>query len=126
MKKTWMVLVIAATGMLMASPAQAASKPVDSYCSPTGDYCQGLLRAKDGIKADLRAFSFRGTYQLCVDPPKARQSCERFRFRRASFGIFKGRVTLARHFDLKRRGRYSVTWRTSGFKIGQTLHFRKR
>lgn len=118
------VLLVVAVAALPA-PADARNKVLDQYCSPTGDYCTNLHRDNGKVVAEIGTFSFSGKYQLCVNPPRAGQDCSQFRMRRVPHGIFRGRVKLARHFNLRRSGRYSVSFRLDGYKLGQTLHFRK-
>ncbi|MBK5233906.1 MAG: hypothetical protein JJE13_13115 [Thermoleophilia bacterium] len=111
-----------------ATSANAGSGQLDSYCSPTSDFCQELVRDDGRVKAQLSTFSFRGKIQLCVQDPPAtgHRFCEKFRLRSKAHGIYLSRVTLSRHFDFEFPGRYSVSWRFAGTKIGKTLHFRRR
>ena len=119
-----MLLVLLATTLIPAT-AQGA-KLIDSYCSPTGDYCQYVIRKEGKIKFEMRQFPLRGEYNLCVKPPRESFTCKTFRWRKSG-PIFKSTVTFSRHFPSKKRGRYKVQWRsTDGFKIGKTLSFRKR
>lgn len=118
-------LAVAAGLTCFAASAAAAPNWVDQYCSPTGDYCTGLIRSQGRMTSDLSTFSFTGMYQLCVNPPRAAKQCSMFRLRHVDHGILRGRVALSRHFDLRRRGRYSVSFHWSGYRIGHTLHFRK-
>ena len=117
-------LLVAAMAV-SATPTEARSKVIDQYCSPTGDYCTNLQRANGKMVAEVRTFSFTGTYQLCVNKPRAGRDCSEFRLRRVPHGIYQGRVKLARHFNLRRNGRYSVSFRLDGYKLGQALHFKK-
>jgi hypothetical protein len=122
------LLVIAAVLLaLTAIPSTAqGAKLIDSYCSPTGDYCQYVLRKKGTIRLEMRQFPLRGKYGLCVKPPRETFTCKTFRWRKSG-PIFKSSVTFARHFPSKKRGRYKVQWRsTDGYRIGKTLLFRKR
>lgn len=118
------VLLVAAVAALPA-PAEARTKVLDQYCSPTGDYCTNVQRADGTIVAEIRTFSFTGNYQLCVNPPKSGRDCSEFRLRRVPHGIYQGRVKLARHFNLRRNGRYSVSFRYGGYRLGESLHFKK-
>jgi len=113
--------------MLFAASAPAAPKPVAAYCSPTGDFCQGIFRAKGRLRADISTFSFRGRYRLCLRSRMYGNQCRTFRLRRTGHGIYRGRVTLSRHFRMRSAGRYSVLWRSpDGYRIGRKLRFRKR
>lgn len=116
--------VIAVVLLVGSGSAGAAKLPIDSYCSPTGDYCQGLFR-QDGVRAKLSTFSFRGTYGICVRSRMTGRECKDFRLRRDSNGIYQGSVGLARHFEIRPRGRYAVTWSYAGSRLGRKLHFAK-
>ena len=123
MKKLIGVVVMIAF-FVGSGSASATKPPIDSYCSPTGDYCQGLFR-QDGVRAKLSTFSFRGTYGICVRSRSTGRDCEDFRLRRRRDGIYHGSVGLARHFDIRPHGRYAVTWTYAGSRIGKKLHFTK-
>ncbi len=124
-KTTATLLATIAAIVAAASTAQAAPKPVDSYCSPTGDYCQGIVRQNGRLRAKLSTFSFTGIYQLCVRTPRVGTDCNLFRLRRDGNGIYQGSIGLSRHFNLRPVGRYTVTWRYSGSRLGKSLHFTK-
>jgi hypothetical protein len=120
-------IILALAGVLVSlvmPSAASAGHQLDSYCSPTGDYCTGVFASHGSISAILRTFSFRGTYRLCVRPPGERFACRTFALRSKAHGIYEGRVGLARQFGPLRRGRYAVRWMSEGFAIGPTLHFR--
>ena len=53
----WFLAVALSVGVLVAStpPALATTKVLDSYCSPTGDYCSFITKKADGTIV----FSFR-------------------------------------------------------------------
>ena len=74
------ILTLAA-GLLFAfgsGPAQAAPKIVDSYCSPTGDFCQSVVRKDGRLRANISTFSFSGIYRLCVRAPGTAWNCKTF------------------------------------------------
>ncbi|HEX7244071.1 MAG TPA: hypothetical protein VF245_00725 [Solirubrobacterales bacterium] len=119
--------LLAACACLLAPPTPAAADRVlDSHCSPSGDYCTAVVRSRGRIKLVLRTFSFRGSYELCVRPPGLPRECKSFRLFATRHGIYASRVDLARNFVTSRRGRYAVSWRYEGFRVGPALHFRKR
>ena len=121
-------VLVTATLLLFPALTPAAAqgaKTIDSYCSPSGDYCQYVIRNKGKIKFEMRQFPLRGKYTLCVKPPRETYTCKNFRWRRSG-PILKSTVTFSRHFPSKKRGRYKVQWRsTDGYRIGKTLSFRK-
>jgi hypothetical protein len=115
---------LAAAVSLVPAGAQA-SKVVNSYCSPSGDFCQYILRSNGKIKLEMRQFPLRGNYKLCVKPPGRGYSCRVFRWKKSG-PIFKSTVTFSRHFPSRKAGRYKVQWRTAdGYKLGKSLSFRK-
>jgi hypothetical protein len=120
------LLLLATLLVSTVAPTTAqGAKTIDSYCSPSGDYCQFVLRNKGKIKFEMRQFPLRGKYNLCVKPPRETFTCKTFRWRRSG-PIFKSTVTFSRHFPSNKRGRYKVSWRTTdGYRIGRTLTFRK-
>lgn len=124
MKRFAPVLVVVASLLSIPSTAPASPTPFDSYCSPTGDFCQGLYR-QGGVRAKLSTFSFRGSYELCVRSRRTGNDCKRFQLRTSSDGIYVGSVSLARHFDIGAHGRYAVAWTYGGSRIGKKLHFSK-
>ena len=124
------IAAVVLSGLIAAlsfGPKEAqASKVINSYCSPSGDFCQYILRSDGKIKLEMRQFPLRGNYKLCVKPPGRGYTCKSFRWKKSG-PIFKSTVTLARHFPSKGSGRYKVQWKTAdGFKLGKTLSFRKR
>jgi|GEM_PF-2516006 len=121
-------LAIAVTcllGGMTVSTASAAPKPKVSYCSPTGDYCQGIFRQNGRLRANISTFSFSGDYQLCVINRTHGRQCNTLQLRRGCSGIFQGSVGLAKHFRFQAKGRYSVIWRLDSHTIGKKLSFRK-
>jgi hypothetical protein len=116
--------VVAVLLVASAGPASAAHV-IDSYCSPTGDFCTGVFREGGRIKFKIDTFSFRGTYKLCVKPPREPRECKSFNLVRKSGGIYGSKIDFGRAFSSHRNGRYAVSWHTEGFRIGKTLHFSK-
>lgn len=124
MKKLVGLALLVTSMLLTAAPAKAAPKPIDTYCSPSGDYCHGLFR-QNGVRAKFSTFSFRGSYGICVRSRMTGRDCKYFWLRRDNDGIYQGSVGLARNFNIRPRGRYAVTWTYGGSRIGKKLHFRK-
>ncbi len=122
-----LIVLIAALSLFAAFAGIAsANKAVDSYCSPTGDWCQGVFREGGHIKFRIDTFSFRGPYKLCVKPPKEPRECRTFKLVHKSGGIYGSKIDFARNFSHRRNGRYAVSWHQEGFHIGPKLHFSKR
>lgn len=115
------VLAVLAAMAILTGPAQA--KVVDSYCSPSGDFCLSVKKGDRAVRMQIATFSFSGEYALCVEPPAGGRDCDKFELRRRG-DIYEDSVSLAGNFPDRASGRYSVTWKLSGGKIGKTLHFR--
>jgi hypothetical protein len=126
MKRILVATLIGVLALGFAGSAEASTKTIDAYCSPSGDYCQGVFRENGRIKLRMSQFPLRGKYQLCVKPPRQSQSCNKFRWRKKKMGVYRGGVDFASHYPSKQKGLYKVSWRSSGSKIGKTLRFRKR
>jgi len=121
-----LALIALSAATWSAAPAGAESKVVDSYCSPTGDFCQGIYREDGRLRARLTTFSFTGKIQLCLRGTDSSSSrdCKKFVLR-DNEDLFLSSVALAKHFDISAPGRYAVSWRYRGTRIGETLHFNK-
>ena len=120
-----LLMIICASGALavagFGAPAQA--KVIDSYCSPTGDFCTGVFKAHGRIKLKISTFSLRGRYGLCVTNPVRRRTCHSFRLEHRG-GIYTDKVDFARNFPHGRAGRYTASWHKFGNRLGHPLHFR--
>jgi hypothetical protein len=105
------------------SPAVAAV--VDSYCSPSGDYCTSVeqnQRATSRVKFRITTFSFRGHYRVCVRHPGGRKHCRR-RHLAEHRSYYRDKVDFALNFPHAYSGRYTVSWRKFGHRLGRRLHF---
>ncbi len=60
MKRIVISVLLAAAVAALPAPAEARTKVLDQYCSPTGDYCTNVQRAGGKIVAEIRTFSFTG------------------------------------------------------------------
>lgn len=123
---TTVLALAAAACLLIPASVSARMRAIDSYCSPTGDFCTYVARSGGRIKLVVRTFSFRGRYKLCVKPPRRSRQCHSYRLIPRRHGIYASRIDFARHFSHRASGRYTVSWHQSGFRIGPPLHFRKR
>ena len=115
-----------AFGFSSTAEASAKTKIIDSYCSPSGDFCQGVIRKNGRIKLVMDQFPLRGKFQLCVKPPRQSQSCNKFRWRKKKGSLYRRGVDFASNYPSRQKGLYKVSWRSSGSKVGETLRFRKR
>ncbi len=113
-----------------ATPADGSSggsapepQVLDRYCSPSGDYCTGIVERRGQIKLVLSA-SFGGEYEICVRSPD-RKRCRDSRLKPTG-GPYLNAVDWRRRFADDGPGRYKVVWRMFGEKLGETLSFRLR
>lgn len=110
--------------LLLSFPARAGAVIREaSYCSPTGDYCQGSL-----IKAGRRhlmftTFSVRGRMRLCVQSPRRRKVCKLWRLRYVGHSLYEIDVTWRAHYPRDGRGVYSARFSQGAFR-GPVLQFR--
>lgn len=105
------------------------SKPVRlkhpvRYCSPTGDFCQGVSGKRGYIIAEFTTFSLRGRYRLCVGPAGRRLRCKSFPFRRIGSGLFQSRVAVKYNFRIRPHRRYAIEWWQGSGLFGKRLRFR--
>lgn len=114
-------LVITASALLTAPAAQARS----SYCSPTGDYCTGVLERGASVQLRISSFAFRGQVRLCVRPPRGGATCKAFRLYPKRGGLHESTVRWGERFPRRGRGRYEVRYQKFGNTLGRPLSFRR-
>ena len=126
MTKTLLSVTLAAVVALTAIPAaSAASSVVDSYCSPTGDYCTQIVKKADGsIVFSIRAFAnYFGHAKACVK--KETRVC-RSTSPRKDNGLYFWNIRRQGNYPNEGPGEYKVRWRdSSGNAIGPALYFRR-
>lgn len=115
----WTVL----SAFILASlVAPVAADARSSYCSPSGDFCQGAFKEGGSVILDLRTFSFRGMIEVCVT--KRTRVCRDSRLRRSG-PLYVSRVSWNGRFPNQGRGTYLVRWYKGGTRIGTTISFRR-
>lgn len=132
MKRSLLVLCLclaAISAFPLAAQAGAPSRVLDSYCSPSGDYCTSIARsAKGKIVLGLRSFAFTDKYKLCVEAPVRQQprECGYFWTVDRGNGLYVSNVVMRDHFFFKGAGRYRITWwYGDGNRLGKPLSFVK-
>jgi hypothetical protein len=115
----------AAGAIPLAAPgAASADTRISGYCTPTGDYCQGIFRtASGGIDLKLDTFSFRWIVRICVT--KRTRVCHGRRLKGVGDGLYEASARWERNWPNQGGGRYAVSWYQGANKIGRTLHFRQ-
>ena len=109
----------------IAPAAHAASTVVDSYCSPSGDYCTLILKKADGsIVFSIRAFAnYFGQATACVK--KETRACHSTAPRKHN-GLYFWNIRRSGNYPNEGPGEYKVRWRdTGGNPIGPALYFRR-
>jgi hypothetical protein len=124
----WFLAVALTVGVLAASApsALAAPKVVDSYCSPSGDYCAFILKKADGTVV----FSFRifpklvDRLDVCVT--KRTRTCHEANLR-TSPRIWVFHIRWQPRYPKEGPGRYKVRWvdPATSDPIGPALYFRR-
>jgi hypothetical protein len=110
------VSALAAIGFATAGQAESRKQPLESYCSPTGDYCVAITDRRGRIKFELSTFSFKGRYRICVKNPGGKE-CHRYKLHRDG-DTWSDRVDWARNFEVEVPARYTVVWRFGGQRLG--------
>lgn len=113
------LLTITAASLLLVWPAQAgAARVLDSYCSPSGDFCTSVSVVNGRVRLKIGTFSFDGPYMLCVRGPRNKR-CHSFRL--SSGDIHSDRVDWAHNFPSGEPGNYHASWRKFGLRLGPIL-----
>ncbi len=116
-----MLIAIALAAGAQAAPA--ASKPLSSYCSSTGDLCFGVIRKNGAIHLDLTTVArYFDRYRLCVRPPDGSQTCRSLPIQRRG-AIYASSVRWYRNYPNSGPGKYVVTWKLAA-PLGPSLTFR--
>ena len=95
-----------------------------SYCSASGDYCEGAVIVKGRRVLRFSTFSLRGRLKVCVT--KRTRVCRLARLRPIGNDLFRARLVWREHFPYQGHGTYRVRWFTrSGDRLGVLLKFRR-
>jgi hypothetical protein len=123
MRTGFLVLALAA-GLVAPSAASPAEQiRIGSYCSTSGDVCYGIFQQGQTFRFELTlAARYFSRYQICVQPPSGASTCKTFPVRRRG-QQFGGTVIWNRYFPSRGPGRYRVTWKQNGQRLGPTLRF---
>ena len=86
----WVAMATLLATLSVAGTASADVR-VDGYCSPTGDFCQGIFRKASGdLDLKVTTFSFRGSVGVCVRKRGRGRICQRRRLKPIGNGLFEG------------------------------------
>lgn len=126
MRKSIVALTVLALGLGLGVASAAGGtagkrQVVDSYCSPTGDYCTAITVSRTGkVKFALSSLAFGGEYTICVKGPGGKE-CEEFELEPKG-GEHRDRVSWQRNFPSE-TGTHKVIWKLGGAKLGKPLFF---
>ena len=127
MKTRLAALIALAVILTLALATTAGAKPqsLDSYCSPTGDFCQEITLNKSGIvKFALPTFSFSGEYTICVKGSNG-QALRGFRARVQRGDTYSDKVNWQRNFP-DESGTYKVDLEAPRREDRQGAELRRR
>jgi hypothetical protein len=119
------MLLAAAVSLTTLPAASAASSVVDSYCSPTGDYCTMIVKKADGsIVFSIRGFAnYFGHATACVK--KETRVCHSTAPRKDG-GLYFWNIRRQGNYPNEGPGEYKLRWRDSGGNaIGPALYSRR-
>ncbi len=109
---------------LGAEPGASERETLDSYCSPSGDYCTAVKVKKDRLRFEVRAFApYFAEYKVCVKGPGGGRECAESQLHEAAGNKFKDSIDYLKHFTAEGPGDYKVVWKIPGSRLGDPLFF---
>jgi|GEM_PF-2444533 len=128
MKRFCLVLGTAALLASLLPSAAGAARTLDSYCSPSGDYCIGVLGPKADPAFELRTFSLTDQYKLCLKNGPYERQCGWWKLKSGEHGIYRSRVRLNKSFFLEGAGHFTISafYGDAERQLGRGLHFDRR
>jgi hypothetical protein len=122
------IVVLAALSLVALvplAPSASAATVLDTYCSPSGDYCTSIVKKDNGvISFRITAFAnYFGEATACVR--KETRVCNTTRPHRVEHGLFEWRIRWQGNYPNQGPGEYTVAWRDGGTRIGHLLHFQR-
>jgi opacity protein-like surface antigen len=119
-------LALAALLAIAVAPAgiaAAAASPSDTQCASGNHWCTAILRHHGKVALAFAGFGLTGTYDLCVTPPKAKETCHTFGLQPNATGASSSAVQFAKHFPHAHKGRYHVRWIYADKQVGKSMAF---
>jgi hypothetical protein len=110
--------------LVLLVPTAARANNDDLQCGPGDRWCIGAFMKHGRRFLDVGGFEMKGTYQVCVAPPGAKETCRTFTLVRNGTGAMVSSVRFTKHFPHARHGRYAVRWLYHDAQLGRVLHFR--
>ena len=114
--------IAAAFCLAAAFPANVPARA--SYCSNSGDYCEGAIKIKGRIVLRFSTFSLRGRLKVCVS--KRTRRCRSPRLKAIGNDLYRATIRWRSNFPYQGHGTYRVRWYTrQGTPLGVLLKFRR-
>ncbi|MBS1879200.1 MAG: hypothetical protein JST31_06790 [Actinobacteria bacterium] len=123
MKRCLSILALAVAAAALAPASASAERALDSYCSPSGDFCIAIAGSKRQPEFVLRSFAFAGQYKLCLKSPSHDRECGWWRLKKGRHGVYASRVSIADSFFLTEPGHYRVSAFYAEQQLGRGLDF---
>jgi hypothetical protein len=123
-RRSILVAALAGVALMVGLLFTAESKAdiVESYCSPSGDYCTAVSNVKGRPKLEILSVSF-DTYSVCMKGQGIGDCLENVTMKPNSDGVFASKVDILRKFKPQRPGGYKAGWFVGDSQIGKTLKF---
>jgi hypothetical protein len=119
-----LALAAIATAFCLAAAFPVNAPARSSYCSPSGDYCEGAARVNGRIVLRFSTFSLRGRLKVCVT--KRTRRCRSPLLRPIGNDVYRAKIWWRSHFPYQGHGTYRVRWYTrQGNALGVPLKFRR-
>lgn len=123
-------LLLVAAAAVLALPATTSAlpppkRPLDAYCSPSGDLCFGIYNASGIVFRITTQARYFARYSVCVRPPRGATRCRSAPLR-GQGTVWGSSITWPRGYGDHGAGVYRVTWKHAGRRLGPTLQFRRR
>jgi len=122
--------LLAAAAVCLALPAATSAlpppkRPIDSYCSPSGDVCYGIYNRGGIVFQITTPARYFLRYSVCVRPPRGATRCRSAPMRDMG-STWSSSIRWPRGYGDHGAGVYRVTWKQRGRRLGPTLTFTRR
>jgi hypothetical protein len=122
--------LLAAAFLCLALPAATSAlpppkRPIDSYCSTTGDLCYGIYNAGGIVFRITTQARYFARYSVCVRPPRGATRCRSAPLQ-GQGSVWGSSIRWPRGYGDHGLGVYRVTWKQAGRRLGPTLRFTRR
>jgi hypothetical protein len=120
MKRPTALAIALIVGAAVLAPGSAgATHFPHTRCDPSGDTCVSVKKI-NGVRL-LRLgmlFKYFKKHEVCVKGPGEPRTCNNYRSRRLSSGLWGSSVDWREHYPFLGPGLYRVAWRAQGHAVG--------